>query len=197
LSDGSDKSGGPWSRFEEDEIESALEGAFSEAIPDEETRHDPFAGADEFEDEAPLPPLELPSPSPSPSPEPSPTPVAARPSAPPLHAPLAEPIDGTLEAAWRRAAADLDDAGAQQRFVQACLAAGQLRFAVRCYRGLAEGPEADPRAARQLKKVGALLGFHAPPVQVADDAMSPRLKLMLVGIVFAAVAVAGAAWWLG
>ncbi len=176
----------PWSGVGADEIESALEEAFSEAIPDEDARYDPFASTGEDEEAPVLPLLELSLPEPD-----APSSPSAAPASPP-GAPSTE-----LDAAWRRAAANLDDVGAQQRFVQACLADGELRFAVRCYRTLAEPPHADPRAAAQLKKVGALLGFHAPPARVGDDAMSPRLKLMLASIVLAALAVSGAAWWLG
>ncbi|MEM1025570.1 MAG: hypothetical protein AAF627_09320 [Myxococcota bacterium] len=181
-----------------EEIDSALDGAFAEAVS--EPTYDPFAPSGE-EDAEDLPPLELTLPEPEPAParsqEASLRASAASPAfAPSAPASVAAPTP-ELGEAWRRAAEGLDDPAAQQRFLQACLVAQQLPFAVACYRSLAEAPRPDPRAAAQLKKVGALLGFHAPAVQLADDTMSPRLQAMVAGIILAAVAIAGAAWWFG
>ncbi len=97
--------------------------------------------------------------------------------------------DAALDLRWREVKDHLEDDARQQRFIQECLKAQRLEFAVQCYRGLkAERPE-DPVAAKYLQQVGTILSFYAFRKQTPepDKGMSGRLKVALVAFVIAAL----------
>jgi hypothetical protein len=71
-----------------------------------------------------------------------------------------EPDDAVLLARWQEASLDLDDQEAHQRFIQDCVRARRLEFAVQCYRNLQAVSPDDERVARYLQQVGTILGFY-------------------------------------
>jgi hypothetical protein len=97
---------------------------------------------------------------------------------------------GDLDALWDEAAEDLEDDAKQQRFIQTCLASGQLELAVRRYRALKESRPEDPRPQRYLQQVGTILGFYALKQDgsaIEETGLSRRLKLALAMFVLAAL----------
>jgi hypothetical protein len=97
--------------------------------------------------------------------------------------------DAALDLRWREVKDHLEDDARQQRFIQECLKAQRLEFAVQCYRALkAERPE-DPTAAKYLQQVGTILSFYAFRKQAVEPekGMSRGLKVTLVAFVIAAL----------
>lgn len=97
--------------------------------------------------------------------------------------------DAALELRWREVKDHLEDDARQQRFIQECLKAQRLEFAVQCYRALkAERPD-DPAAAKYLQQVGTILSFYAFRKQTPEPekGMSGRLKVTLIAFVIAAL----------
>lgn len=101
--------------------------------------------------------------------------------------------DQALARLWNDASNALEDDATQQRFIQACLKANKVDFAVRCYRELKEDNPEDERVARYLNQVGTILGFYAfrkeaTQVQENDGGLSSPVKWTLGLFVFAALA---------
>lgn len=102
-----------------------------------------------------------------------------------------------LQALWEEAKHRLEDDELQQRFIQECLKAQNLEWAVRCYRELKEADATDERAARYLNQVGTILGFYAlsrQPSAVDDVGMPRHIKWALGIFVGAAVILAAFAF---
>lgn len=69
--------------------------------------------------------------------------------------------DRQLARRFAEVSTNLDDNVAHQAFIQACLKAQRLEFAVRCYRDLKKEQPTDERIDRYLNQVGTILGFYA------------------------------------
>lgn len=99
--------------------------------------------------------------------------------------------DETLRRMFDAAAQALDDDAKQQAFIQACIKAERLPFAVQCYRELkADRPE-DERVAKYLGQVGTILGFyafHKADAAPQEGGMPRTLKWALFAFIFAALA---------
>ncbi len=99
---------------------------------------------------------------------------------------------------WKSAERELGDDEGQQRFIAACLEAGQLDFALERYRAIKAAHPGRPEPTRYLEQIGTLLrfaGFRAP-----DTAPRPRLGGMaMAGVVGGLVLLAGfaALAWFG
>ena len=97
----------------------------------------------------------------------------------------------SVSSLWQKAAQDLDDDGLQQHFIQTCVRAKQLEFAVRCYRGLKEASPDDPRPQKYLQQVGTIIGFYAlKQDQVSlgeDEGLSSTIRFALGTFILAAV----------
>ena len=103
---------------------------------------------------------------------------------------VAEISTGNLDELWMSVQERLDDDAAQQAFIQACLRAQQMDFAIRCYRGLKEERPDDKRVAKYLGQVGTIVGFYALRKQTAGQneapLMSTPLKFVLALFLLAA-----------
>jgi DNA-binding response OmpR family regulator len=102
----------------------------------------------------------------------------------------ADEVDQALVARWREVAGQLDDDSAQQSFIQACLKAKKVEFAVQRYRELKETHPGDARVDRYLQQVGTILGFFALKGQaptVADKVGVPKTIKIALGILVLAV----------
>jgi len=98
--------------------------------------------------------------------------------------------DKTLAEFFDRAAAQLDDDALQQAFIQACIKAQRLPYAVQCYRELKNDHPEDERVAKYLNQVGTILGFYAfrkADGASTDDGMPKALKWALGAFVLAAL----------
>ncbi len=98
--------------------------------------------------------------------------------------------DKTLADLFDVAAASLDDDATQQSFIQACIQAQRLQFAVQCYRELKNDHPEDERVARYLNQVGTILGFYAfrkADGDKTDEGMPRTMKWALGAFVFAAL----------
>lgn len=107
-------------------------------------------------------------------------------------APVVDVVDDrALAVMFERAAQDLDDDGLQQAFIQACIKAQRLEFAVSCYRDLKARLPDDARVARYLQQVGTILGFYAfrnKEVEGPEGGMPKTVKWALVIFVVASLA---------
>lgn len=127
-------------------------------------------------------------------------PGASRAPAPPRPVALGPlpQLSPEVERQWKAARQAPADAAAQERFIEAAVAAGELEQAARCYRALlARHPEAA-EVERALNKVGTILGFMAlRPERVTDEyGMSKGVKLMLALFITGAVILSVWAWWM-
>lgn len=98
--------------------------------------------------------------------------------------------DKTLAEFFDKAAAQLDDDAIQQAFIQACIKAQRLPYAVQCYRELKNDRPEDERVAKYLNQVGTILGFYAfrkADDTSAEDGMPKALKWALGAFVLAAL----------
>lgn len=99
--------------------------------------------------------------------------------------------DTKLEELWRNAAANLQDNGINQQFIQACLKGQRLEHAVRCYRRLKEErPDDQEQIDKYLAQVGTILGFYAfkKEVKEVDDSKLPMsIKIALALFIGAAL----------
>lgn len=100
--------------------------------------------------------------------------------------------DKVLAEFFDRAAAQLDDDTVQQAFIQACIKAQRLPFAVQCYRELKKDRPDDERVAKYLNQVGTILGFYAfrkADEAGVEDGMPRALKWALGSFILAALVI--------
>lgn len=98
--------------------------------------------------------------------------------------------DETLATLFDVAATRLDDDEQQQIFIQACIKAQRLQFAVQCYRELKKDNPDDERVARYLNQVGTILGFYAfrkADGDKSEEGMPKTMKWALGAFIFAAL----------
>lgn len=113
--------------------------------------------------------------------------IRAVPAAVPLEEKVADTVG--LEQRWLEVKDHLADDPRQQHFIQECLKAQRLEFAVQCYRGLKTERPDDPLAAKYLNQVGTILGFYALRKEKApvDKGMPNSVKFTLLAFIIAAL----------
>lgn len=107
-----------------------------------------------------------------------------------IRPPRAEP-DGELSRAWNRAVERWPDASAHDAFIERCLAAGRLDFALARYREAQAERASDPIPTARLDQIGTLIGFCA----LVETERSERRPFSIPGpfkIILLAIAGVGA-----
>lgn len=97
---------------------------------------------------------------------------------------------------WRTSQESLRDDGVQQAFIQRCLEAQNLGFALARYRELkAQMPEA-PEPEKYLRQIGLLIGFSGMDAQQRDalNVRSRKLRVLMWGLTLVLLG-AGALTW--
>lgn len=136
------------------------------------------------------------------APHQAPAPGPERPRAVPPPRPLAlgklPELSPAVAQHWKAARQAPEDAAAQERFIEAAVAAGELEQAARHYRALLARHPGAAEVERALNKVGTILGFMALRPERVTDAygMSTGLKLMLAMFIAGALILSVWAWWM-
>lgn len=91
---------------------------------------------------------------------------------------------------WLEVSERLDEDDVQQRFIQECLKAEKLEFAVARYRDLKNARPDDERVAKYLLQIGTILSFKAfgKKDDIAPTKMPGSMKMVIGFFVIAAIA---------
>jgi hypothetical protein len=104
--------------------------------------------------------------------------------------------DMALMKMWLEVSDSIDNDDMQQQFIQHCLRAEKLEFAVARYRELKAQRPDDERIAKYLHQIGTILGFYAlskKDVVREKEKLPASMKLMIILFALAAVALLFAA----
>jgi CheY-like chemotaxis protein len=104
--------------------------------------------------------------------------------------------DMSLMKLWLEVSESLDNDDMQQQFIQHCLKAEKLEFAVARYRELKAQRPDDERVAKYLHQIGTILGFYALSKKEAvgeKQKLPSSIKLMIVLFALAGLALIFAA----
>jgi CheY-like chemotaxis protein len=100
--------------------------------------------------------------------------------------------DMSLMKMWLEVSESIDDDALQQQFIQHCLKAEKLEFAVARYRELKAQRPDDERVAKYLQQIGTILGFYALSKKEPSretTKLPSSFKLILVLLLLAGLAI--------